>query len=35
MKTINSKLMKVTEYETKYYLQEKIIDIDKASRGRH
>lgn len=34
MKTINSKLMKVTEYETKYYLQEKIIDIDKASRGR-
>jgi hypothetical protein len=26
--------MKVTEYETKYYLQEKIIDIDKASRGR-
>jgi len=34
MKNINSKLMKVTEYETKYYLQEKIIDIDKASRGR-
>jgi len=34
MKTINSKLMKVTEYETKYYLEEKIIDIDKASRDR-
>lgn len=35
MKMMNSKLMKVTEYETKYYLKEKIIDIDKASMKRH
>jgi PAS domain S-box-containing protein len=34
MNMMNSKLMKVTEYETKYYLEEKIIDIDKASMKR-
>ncbi len=34
MGDITSKLMKITKYETKAYLQGKIIDLDKASSGK-
>ena len=33
MGSITKKLMHVTRYETKAYLDQQIIDIDKASRG--
>ncbi len=33
MGKITSKLMKITRYETKSYLNDKIIDIDKASNA--